>query len=442
MAERRVGLEQEFFLVDEVGAPSDRADEFLSRCHEMTEGAGLDPESLAGECGRGMVEINTPPASSVKELADTYLERLDLALRAGRELGVRLYPLATYPLPVAPSLRKDLNYELQALTLGRGRFLNAARFTGVHLHLEVPKGTIDLDTVASCDAPESARKELLNLYNLGTALDPALVALTRSCPFYEGLVPGLAVRTAFYRGSSLFGWEGLYTDLPEVGGLRPYARSVEELVERQLSSYEAWLAAMDRAGVERRLFFEAGGNVLKASWNPVRINRHGTVELRGIDSNYPETVLAVAALVQAAADRVRDEGLIVEPDEETHVMEVRGNRLLVPEFPYLGGSLSYAAATVGVESPEVSTYLDSIFEFAAPGGAEPNVLSSLRYPNGYYKTTEMEVLATFPTVFPLPTDEGLRLVRESCDELEEQVSSLQQGPPYQPECGKRLRNIS
>ncbi|HZG62998.1 MAG TPA: hypothetical protein VEY13_05725, partial [Rubrobacteraceae bacterium] len=46
--------------------------------------------------------------------------------------------------------------------------------------------------------------------------DPALVALTRSCPFYEGLAPGLAVRTAFYRGSSLFGWEGLYTDLPEV----------------------------------------------------------------------------------------------------------------------------------------------------------------------------------------------------------------------------------
>jgi carboxylate-amine ligase len=403
----------------------------------MTEGAELAPEGLAGECARGMVEINTPPASSVEELAAAYLERLDLALRAGRELGVRLYPLATYPLPIAPSLRKDLSYELQALTLGRGRFLNAARFTGVHLHLEVPEGTIDLDTVVSRDAPESAREELLNLYNLGTALDPALVALTRSCPFYEGLAPGLAVRTAFYRGSALFGWEGLYTDLPEVGGLRPYARSIEELVERQLSSYEAWLAAMDRAGVERRLFFEAGGNILKASWNPVRINQHGTVELRGIDSNYPETVLAVAALVQAAAGRVRNEGLTVEPDEETRVMEVRGDRLLVPEFAYLGGSLSYTAATGGVEITEVSAYLDSIFEFAAPGGAEPNVLSGLRYPDGYYKITEMEILAAFPTVFPLPADEGLRLVCESCNELEKQVSFLQQGSPYKLERGAK-----
>ncbi len=437
MTERRVGLEQEFFLVDGAGAPSDRADEFLSRCREMTEGAGLDPEGLVGECARGMVEINTPPASSVEELAEAYLERLYLALRAGRELGVRLYPLATYPLPIVPSLRKDLNYELQALTLGRGRFLNAARCTGVHLHLEVPEGTIDLDTVVSRDAPEAAREELLNLYNLGTALDPALVALTRSCPFYEGLAPGLAVRTVFYRGSSLFGWEGLYKDLPEVGGLRPYARSVEELVERQLSSYEAWLAAMDRAGVERRLFFEVGGNFLKASWNPVRINRHSTVELRGIDSNYPETVLAIATLVQAAAERVRTEGLSVEPNEETRAMEVRGDRLLVPDFGHLGGSLSYAAATGGVNMPEISAYLDSVFEFVAPGGAEPNLLSGSRCPNGSYKVTEAEIFATFPPMFPLSTDEGLRLVRESCDKLKEQVSSLHRESPYKPRHGAR-----
>lgn len=215
------------------------------------------------------------------------------------------------------------------------------------------------------------------------------------------------------------------------------------MIERQLSGYEAWLAAMDRAGVERRLFFEAGGNILKTSWNPVRINRHGTVELRGIDSNYPETVLAVAALVQAAADRVRNDGLTVEPDEETRLMEVRGDRLLVPEFAYLGGSLSYAAATGGVEIPEVSAYLDSVFEFAAPGGEEPNVLSGLRYPDGSYRITEVEILASFPPVFPLPTEEGLRLMRESCDELEEQVSSLQQGSPYKLERGaKRLRNAS
>jgi hypothetical protein len=36
-----------------------------------------------------MVEINTPPACTVADLAETYLANLDLALRTGRELDVR-----------------------------------------------------------------------------------------------------------------------------------------------------------------------------------------------------------------------------------------------------------------------------------------------------------------------------------------------------------------
>ena len=137
-------------------------------------------------------------------------------------------------------------------------------------------------------APAAALEELLNPYNLATTLDPALVALACASPFYEGKALGLAVHTAYYRGSALLGCEGLYTHLPEVDDLQPYAKSVRELVGRQLAGYEAWLVAMDRTGVERCLFFESGGNALKASWNPVRLNQHGTVELRAIDCTYPE----------------------------------------------------------------------------------------------------------------------------------------------------------
>jgi hypothetical protein len=274
---------------------------------------------------------------------------------------------------------------------------------------------------------------LLNLYNLATALDPALIALTRASPFYEGRAPGLAVRTAFYRGSALFGSEGLYTYLPEVGRLRPYARSVEELVERQLAGYRAWLLAMDRAGVERRLFFETGGNPLKASWNPVRLNQLGTVELRSLDGNYPRIILAMAALVHDAARRVRKDGLTVEPEARARTFEVQENRLLVPGFRHLGESLSYAAATEGVESPEVSAYLDSIVEFAAPDSSRPAYLTSLRSSEGHYKTTESRILRDLPLITHLSTDEGLRLVREACDELEEQASSLRHKAPEELE---------
>ena len=124
--ERRIGLEQEFFLVDGEGVPSNRADEFLSRCREIAAEEGLEPESFVEEVSRSIIEINNPPARTVAGLAETYLASLDLALRAGREIGVRLYPLATYPLPVAPTLREDPSYELQIRTVGHARFLNAA----------------------------------------------------------------------------------------------------------------------------------------------------------------------------------------------------------------------------------------------------------------------------------------------------------------------------
>ena len=37
LLDRRVGLEQEFFLVEDSGRPSKRADEFLNMCRAITE---------------------------------------------------------------------------------------------------------------------------------------------------------------------------------------------------------------------------------------------------------------------------------------------------------------------------------------------------------------------------------------------------------------------
>jgi hypothetical protein len=107
---------------------------------------------------------------------------------------------------------------------------------------------------------------------------------------------------------------------------------------------------------------------------------------------------------------------------------MEGEKLFVPGFEYLGKSLFYAAATVGAESPEVAAYLDSIVGFTAPEGTGSGYLSRLGAP---YKTTEDEILARCPRNV-LSRDEGLRLVRESCDELEEQVSSLRRRVPRVP----------
>jgi gamma-glutamyl:cysteine ligase YbdK (ATP-grasp superfamily) len=419
---RRVGLEQESFLVDRTGELCDLADHFLRRCWEAAEEEGLDPRCFKAECVKSLIEITTPPSSSFEDLAKNYLSNLSLALEVGSELGVGLYPLGTYPLPIDPVLRDDPSYRVQARTIGYDRFSHAGRCAGAHLHLELPTGTVWPDVKAALEAPVAAQEELLGLYNLATALDPALLAIARACPFHEGQADGFAARTVHYRG--ILGFDGLYTGLQEVGGLSAYASRVEDLVDQQRSRYRVWFSAMDLAGVERRLFASTGGNLHRASWNPVRLSHHGTVEIRSMDANFPEVLLAVCALILGAAERVRREHLEVRPSKGVRTFEPDGDLLLMPVFSRLNGELLSAAVTRGVQDRRVKAYVDSVVRFASPYLESPDVVEALGT-SGSYRTTEYEVLATFSNRgASLTRDQGLSMVREACRRMNEQVSSL------------------
>jgi carboxylate-amine ligase len=425
---RRIGLEHEFFLVDRTGAPCDLADPFLWRCRQAAESGGLDPRCFKEECVKSLVEVTTPPSADLAELTRNYLGNLALALEVGAELGLGLYPLGTYPLPIMPTVREDPGYRMQARTIGYKRFLHAGRCAGTHLHLELPAGTVWPDVKLALDAPVAAQEELLALYNLATALDPALVALTRACPFYEGRVNGFAARVVHYRG--ILGFEGLYANLQEVGALSAYATHVEDLVDQQTARYGTWFAAMDSVGIEHRLFASTGGNLHRASWNPVRLTHHGTVEIRGMDGNYPEVILAVCALICGAVERVRREHLRVRPSQEARAFEVDGDTLLVPCFSYLGDELLGAAVSGGVEDPVVEAYLDSLFTFASVHAGTVGAIEPLKRRGGGYKTTESEIRRSFsPLATLVGRDEGLRLARESSRRLREEVSLLSRGQP-------------
>jgi carboxylate-amine ligase len=433
---RRVGLEQEFFLVEEDGVVSERADEFLEVCHRLAAAEGFDEGCFASECVLSTVEVCTKPAGSLEELESGYLGNVDLALRAAREAGLRLYPLATYPLQITPTLRAEPHYLAQALVMGSERFRHAGRCAGVHLHLEMPAGAIDPDNGVSPGAPEEGVRELLDAYNLSTALDPAIVALTRSCPFYQGTADGLAARTAHYRGSPDFAPHGLYAALPIAGGLRPYARTAAELTELQRERHQAWISTVEASGLDSSLF-EAEG-LLKTAWNPVRLNAQdgvrGTLELRGIDSSYPSEIMAIISLITACKDRVMADGLTVVPEPDLYTFEVRGDELRVPDFETLSGPLLREAATRGLDSPEVNAYLDSVFELA---GHPPGIQrfrdaedAEDAEDTGGYRNVEREILARMSTPSAsdgtrhgLGRDEGLALVREACDTLESQVEA-------------------
>jgi carboxylate-amine ligase len=422
---RRIGLEQEFFLVNRTGELCDQADLFLRRCWEVAGAEGLDPCCFKPECVKSLVEITTSPSSGFEDLIKKYLNNLNLALGVASELDLGLYPLGTYPLPVRSEIRDDPSYRIQARIIGHDRFLHAGRCAGTHLHLELPTGTVWPDIKVAVDAPAAAQEELLNLYNLATALDPVLVALTRACPFYEGRASGFAARTVHYRGMP--GSDGLYTNLQEVGALSAYATRVEDLIDQQNERYRVWFAALDATGVDRRLFASTRGTLHRASWNPIRLNYHGTVEIRSMDANFPEVILAVGALVCGAVERLRHEHLRVRPSRQVCTLEIDGDRLLVPHFSYLSGELLRAAVTRGVLDKRIEAYLDSFFEFAREYVEEPELVEVLGCSGGGYNTTEADVMRSFsPSATPLSREQGLWLVQRSCRQLTEQVLSLRQ----------------
>ena len=199
---------------------------------------------------------------------------------------------------------------------------------------------------------------------------------------------------------------------------------MEDLVDRQNARYRAWFAAMDLAGVERRLFAQAGGNLHRASWNPVRLSPHGTIEIRTMDANLPETILAVCALIRGAAERLRRERLEVRPKRGVLTLKPDGELLYVPTFSYLNGELLSAAVTRGVKDHGIASYVDSLVGFASAYVEEPRLVEPLGS-SGDYKTTEFEVLGSFPAPQGSVTrGQGLSLVREVCGRLNEQVSSL------------------
>ena len=85
-------------------------------------------------------------------------------------------------------------------------------------------------------------------------------------------------------------------------------------------------------------------------------------------------------------------------------LEPDGDLLHVPIFSFLNGELLGAAVTCGVQDRKVEAYVDSVMRFASPYLESPELVEPLGS-SGSYRTTECEILSSFP-------DLGASLTRE------------------------------
>ncbi|MBD3389342.1 hypothetical protein GF415_00080 [Candidatus Micrarchaeota archaeon] len=113
-----VGFETEFFTINEKGALVNEADWLMA----LLKTKRRVHSHLREEVFHSMLEIGAHPGRSMKGVWIRYLENLRKVIEAGKEDGIRLLALSTYPGKSRPTMRKRAWYSAQSSFLGGAAF--------------------------------------------------------------------------------------------------------------------------------------------------------------------------------------------------------------------------------------------------------------------------------------------------------------------------------
>ncbi|HET7324530.1 MAG TPA: glutamate--cysteine ligase [Halococcus sp.] len=307
----KIGVEAEYWVVDESGALCDGRD--LVSVHECVE-----PEFIAS-----LIEVKTPPVGNESALRDALQSTLRTVLAAADARGKRLVPLGT-PLSATSSPIVSERGRLLERIYGDG-IQPATQCAGTHVHFDVG------------NVPRQV--------NLLTALDPAL-SLVSSSPWYANEHPMHAARPYAYR--SLCGEEFI-----QFRDLWSYMRDTADWNDRLDAAYEAFhTLALDRGVTDRE--FTTHFRPENVVMTPVRVREQfPTVEWRAPDTALPSQIINltsdISRLVHQTATKPVEVG---EPGIQPH-------RIYIPEFDDLT-SLTAAAIENGLDSPKVWEYLEAM----------------------------------------------------------------------------------
>jgi len=390
----KFGLEFEMFTLDQKGYVIDAADQVIKRVQENAPNVNITKEA-----GRSMVELGTNPHVKLEQVMTEMMKDFETLLYHADQEGVVIYPYSTYPGDFTPSMHESKRYLLQENIFGKRRWRIAGRCVGMHCHYTLPWGVFDSDTKTIKSLTYSKNKQsLVNIYNLFIAMDPALTTFTQSSPFYQGKNLGKNCRMIAYRGGFTFdNPQGLYAKLPKYGGLQQYETTGTDLVHIIKRRFRQWgeLVAQHspKAGVTSK-----HGSILDTTWNPVKINAHGTMEQRGMDMNTPQVVSAVALIIKYLAREVQANFVEVLPSDIgiLEPFKYDGESILIPPHTYVRHYLQPRAAFEGLENPDVFNYCSALLKLAyqlVPDSRHP-LLAPLDTMLKEKKTTSDRILET------------------------------------------------
>jgi len=360
--ELKVGMELELFLLDEDGNVVFDADKIIKLTKKISEKV-----YIKHECAKNMVELGArPDPNPQKTLKDMFINVENILVTAEKE-GYILLPLGAYPGEFNPDMRNNISYKIKKQIFGEKRFQIAGRVCGFHYHYQLPFHIPFIQSISVLQFLDLKYvHNLLNGFNFMIALDPALNCFMQSSPFYQGEYIGKDSRTIVYRGGKILKYDkGLYSEYQEFGALQGYKYSIFDIIEMIREMFERWTKGIKGLGINIKTL-SLYGSTLGTSWNPVKINKLGTLEQRGSDMNHPKNIIAATAMMKYIMKMIYEKELEITPSQigNENPFKIDGRKLYVPEEKYLINILQVQSAYKGMESQVVYNYCLELYRLA------------------------------------------------------------------------------
>lgn len=360
----KFGIELELMTLDEKGKVKNYANDLINIISKENLRT-----TLKKECGQNMVELESLPKIFIPDLIEQVISDLDKINSIANEQQIYLYPFATYPGKFTPKIQDSKRYQIQQQIFGKQKFDIAARVVGLHCHFTLPWGVFDSNEKTVKNLIDSKHKEsLINIHNLFVAMDPALTTFAQSSPFYQGQYLGKDSRIIAYRGGKVFNYpEGLYANFEEFGSLQPYINTNTDLLHIMTKRFTEWKVILKKLGINIHSLLKQG-SILDTAWNPVKINSHGTIEHRGMDTNLPSIITALALCIKYVSLLVQEHFVKIIPADSAiknpFRYDTETETITVPPHTYVRNVLQAKAAKYGLEDEEIFRYCSGFLKLA------------------------------------------------------------------------------
>lgn len=358
----KTGMETEFHVLDSKGRVSMSAHELI---------AGIKSRhsyvDVVKEAGRNMIEFGCYPDVAAYNPSLNMIDSIMKANDVAEEMGLALYPFSTYPGKFVPELSEGKTYEIKRKILGDEKIRHACRVTGFHHHYSLPKGVFDANAKEIRLMKKSKlERSMVSSYNFEIAADPLLALFAQSSPFYQGRLLGKDARIIVYRGGKKLGnMEGVYARMQQIGGLPPYKQTATDLLESLKKRRARWRMEYKKA-FPKGDFDKAYTNKMDIGWHPVKLNKHGTLEQRGMDINFMSTLIAITAILKYCLKKIQHEFLEVVPADFgiEEAFKLENGILYIPPHTYVRNRLQKLSAYNGYESKELQRIACRFLNFA------------------------------------------------------------------------------